>query len=367
MGLHVGLDIGIASVGWCAIDDAEKGILGAGVRTFPKAEDPKTGASLALPRRLARSARRRLRRRRIRMARLRELIVSSGMLTPEALEAAFVLDRSSKSPYELRVVGLDRRLASDEWARVLSQLCKRRGYRSMKLDDSVKDDDEGVVKEAIAANASLMRERGYRTVGEMLWRDERFAQAQRNKGDYKGVVSRDLLLEEIANLFAAQRGYDNPHATASIEAEYIGILSWQAPIKEGDALLETVGLCSIDKVNRRIPLACPTFERFRIMDKLHNVRYTLSGGGTRHNLTDDQRCVVVDKVFERVTPLTLAELRTLCGLPQDARFVGVRYGRADADDTSAEKKERLPHPKAWHAMRKAVSAASPAGWEALSS
>ena len=64
----IGLDIGIASVGWAVVglDTNERPfcILGMGSRIFDKAEQPKTGASLALPRREARSLRRRLRRHR---------------------------------------------------------------------------------------------------------------------------------------------------------------------------------------------------------------------------------------------------------------------------------------------------------------
>ena len=62
----IGFDIGITSVGWAvvALDSEDKpyGIINMGSRVFDAAEQPKTGASLAAPRREARSARRRLRR-----------------------------------------------------------------------------------------------------------------------------------------------------------------------------------------------------------------------------------------------------------------------------------------------------------------
>ncbi len=364
MGIHVGLDIGIASVGWCVIDNEEKRILGMGVRAFDKAEDAKTGASLALPRRLARSARRRTRRRRIRMERLRELIVASGMLTPETLERAFVATPESPTPYELRVAGLDLCLTETEWARVLSHLCKRRGYKSMKLGEE-KDGDEGAVKHAIAENRALMAEKGYRTAGEMLWRDERFLESRRNKGDYKGVVSRELLLDEVRLLFEAQRDHGSRFADAKFEAALMEILTWQAPITEGPALRAKVGACALDQKNPRIPVACPTFERFRIIDKLHNVRYTTDGDGTRLGLTHEQRQTLITKAFTEWTPLDYSKVRKVCGLPPDARFVGVRYSRTDPDDLSAEKKEKLPHPKAWHAMRKAVRGTSPEAWDGL--
>lgn len=54
-------DIGVASIGWAVIED--NALKDMGVRIFTKAENPKTGESLALPRRAARGVRRRLARR----------------------------------------------------------------------------------------------------------------------------------------------------------------------------------------------------------------------------------------------------------------------------------------------------------------
>ena len=87
----IGLDIGVTSVGWAALaldgDENPCGILDMGSRIFAAAEHPKTGASLALPRREARSARRRLRRHRHRNERIRQLFVNSGFLSAEELTA----------------------------------------------------------------------------------------------------------------------------------------------------------------------------------------------------------------------------------------------------------------------------------------
>ena len=69
----IGLDIGIASVGWAVValnENAEPyGLIRCGSRIFDKAEEPQKGDSLAAPRRKARSARRRLRRRSLRAER----------------------------------------------------------------------------------------------------------------------------------------------------------------------------------------------------------------------------------------------------------------------------------------------------------
>lgn len=58
-------DIGINSIGWAFVENEE--LKDCGVRIFHGTEDPKDKKSLALPRRNARSVRRRLRRRKARL------------------------------------------------------------------------------------------------------------------------------------------------------------------------------------------------------------------------------------------------------------------------------------------------------------
>lgn len=74
-------DIGISSIGWAFSENDE--LKDCGVRIFTKAENPKTGESLALPRRLARSARKRLARRKARLNHLKHLIANEFKLNYE--------------------------------------------------------------------------------------------------------------------------------------------------------------------------------------------------------------------------------------------------------------------------------------------
>ena len=73
MNYRIGLDLGIASVGWAVLEDDYMGkpkrIVKLGARIFDSAENPKDGSSLALNRREARETRRRLRRRNHRIKR----------------------------------------------------------------------------------------------------------------------------------------------------------------------------------------------------------------------------------------------------------------------------------------------------------
>ena len=84
----IGLDIGVASVGWAVVGlngtGEPVGLHRLGVRIFDKAEQPKTGESLAAPRRMARGMRRRLRRKALRRADVYALLERSGLSTREA-------------------------------------------------------------------------------------------------------------------------------------------------------------------------------------------------------------------------------------------------------------------------------------------
>ena len=83
----LGLDIGIASVGWAVLaldsNDEPYKIEALNSRIFSQAENPKTGESLALPRRSARGSRRRLRRRRHRLDRIIRLMNSIGLASTD--------------------------------------------------------------------------------------------------------------------------------------------------------------------------------------------------------------------------------------------------------------------------------------------
>ena len=76
--ITIGLDIGIASVGWAVL--APDHIVALGVRAFDKAETAKEGESLNLARRSTRLMRRRLQRRAWRQTRVARLLKREGLI-----------------------------------------------------------------------------------------------------------------------------------------------------------------------------------------------------------------------------------------------------------------------------------------------
>ena len=84
----LGFDIGIASIGWAFVEGSE--LKSCGVRIFTKAENQKTWASLALPRRDARGVRQRLNRHKTRLNALKKLICKELNLNSKIILVAMV-------------------------------------------------------------------------------------------------------------------------------------------------------------------------------------------------------------------------------------------------------------------------------------
>lgn len=163
---RIGLDIGIASVGWAVLENNSQDepirILDLGVRIFEAAEVPKTGAALAAERRDARTARRRIRRRRHRLERIKWLFEREGLIQIDSFMERY---HSPNLPdvYELRYEGLERKLSKEEFAQVLLHIAKHRGFRSTRKAE-LKEGDNGKVLKATEENRKRMEEHGYRMI-----------------------------------------------------------------------------------------------------------------------------------------------------------------------------------------------------------
>ena len=360
----IGLDIGISSVGWAsvALDEEDKpcGIIGMGSRIFDAAEQPKTGDSLAAPRRAARSARRRLRRRRHRNERIRALMLREGLLSEAELAALF--DGRLEDICALRVRALDEAVTSEELARILLHLSQRRGFRSNRKTAATQEDGELLA--AVSANRALMQERGYRTVAEMLLRDERYRDHRRNKGGaYIATVGRDMVEDEVRQIFAAQRRLGSASASEALEAAYLEILLSQRSFDAGPGepspyaggqIERMIGRCTFEADEPRAARATYSFEYFSLLEAVNHIRLTEAGESVP--LTKEQREKLI-ALAHRTADLSYAKIRKELGVPESQRFNMVSYGKTDSAD-EAEKKTKLKQLRAYHQMRAAFEKAA---------
>ena len=369
MDYTLGLDIGIASVGWAVLRNNEceepYRIEDLGVRIFEAAEHPKTGASLALPRRQARGMRRCIRRRRHRKERIKNLIERTGLMNKKDISALFEVTGFAKDVYELRCDALDRRLTNDEWVRVLVHLSQRRGYRSNSKAEEAKDTENGVLKDAIASNQKLMDEKGYRTVGEMFCKDAKFQtigadgkvwRTTRNtSGDYKFTVTREMVEKEVGLLFSSQRNMGNLYASEEFESEYSDILFSQRNFDEGPGgnspyrQMDLRGNCLFEKDEKRAFKACYTFEYFKLQQDLNHIR--LRGEEGERGLSSEERERIIALALKSDN-LNYARLRKELKLDHRITFNMVRYDKDTPE--AAEKATKFPQMQSYHKIRKAL-------------
>ena len=117
---RLGLDLGANSLGWCAYkldehDEIDK-VIRLGVRTFSDGRDPKSLASLAADRRVARQMRRRRDRVLKRRHRLIQGLIRFGLMPSDESERKALQDFD---PYALRAKGLTQALSLHELGRAL--------------------------------------------------------------------------------------------------------------------------------------------------------------------------------------------------------------------------------------------------------
>lgn len=326
--LTFGIDLGIASCGWAVIGnpsrDGEQGeIVALGSWMFDVPETDKERTATNQIRRGNRLLRRVIRRRRNRMADLRRLFHERRLIASTDPAA---LKRAGLDPWELRARGLDKKLEPAELAVALGHIAKRRGFKSAakRKEGNVAGDDQKMLKALESAQERLAR---YRTVGEMFARDPDFAHRRRNRdGLFDRTASRDDLAREVRALLAAQRRHGNELASEELERAYFDIAFFQRPLQDSEKL---VGACPFEKNEKRAAKLSPSFEKFRLLQRLVNLRITTDESD--RPLTPNELALVTADLGATAAKLSVHKVRTLIGLAAEHRFTTIKPDQEDQD------------------------------------
>lgn len=364
----IGLDMGIASVGFATMMLDEKDepcrILRMGSRVFEAAEHPKDGSSLAAPRRENRSMRRRLRRKRHRKERIRSLIVDNGIMTLEKIDGIYDAKNPLTDIYQIRAEALDRCLSVEEFVRLLIHLSQRRGFKSnRKVDAQEKKSEAGKLLTAVSANHQLMTEKGYRTIGEMLYRDKKIFECKRNKADdYSNTFARSEYEEEIKAIFRSQQGLGNPYATDKLMEDYLAIYLSQRSFDEGpggespyggNQIEKMIGKCTLEPSEKRAAKATYSFEYFNLLTKVNSIK--IISDREKRTLSDGERQAVIQLAFSK-NAINYASLRKTIHMTDSERF-NISYSQSDKTADEIEKKTKFTYLTAFHTFKKAYGKA----------
>lgn len=334
-------DIGVASIGWAVIED--NALKDMGVRIFTKAENPKTGESLALPRRAARGVRRRLARRSGRLNTIKQLLCKEFKLELQdylssdgKLPKAYISSKAAPlpSPYQLRTKALDQKVDSSELARIVLHIAKHRGYGNKHAKES-KDTESGKVKKAIEENRLILQDKGYRSVGEYLCK-EYFQQAReldptkqsavslefknvRNTTDnYEHCVSQDMLEDELKLIFARQRAL-GLELNEAFEKRLLAKIFEQRPLKRFD---DKVGECQFIAGEKRAPKDSVSAIEFVALSRIINTLANLSKKSGE--IYDKAMILTILRYVLEKGEMSYRALREMINLDEKIQFVDSR-------------------------------------------
>ncbi len=146
----LGLDLGKTSIGWALVEEAESkdeksSIIRVGTRVNPLTVDEQTNFEKGKPlttnagRTLKRGMRRNLQRYKLRRENLKDAMIGYGWITRETILA----EQGNRTTFEtlrLRAKAATQEITLEEFARVLLNINKKRGYKSNR---KAKDENEG--------------------------------------------------------------------------------------------------------------------------------------------------------------------------------------------------------------------------------
>ncbi|MBR2003357.1 MAG: type II CRISPR RNA-guided endonuclease Cas9 [Thermoguttaceae bacterium] len=339
----LGLDLGVTSVGWAIAPldgDLSDETLRLGVRIFEAGadgvEEGKDESRNAV-RRGARQIRRGFWRTRRRIVKLFNVLKDAGLLpegetsTPELrqdylnrldreLFDAYFFGASRVEAqtflYSLRARALDEKLSLFAVGRALLHLAVRRGFLSNKKVSGAKkqdaskkggdEDDEGVVKGAIAELAAEMQATGARTVGEFFANLDPMKEGERIRRRYLG---RKAIQAEFDAIWASQARFYPEIFSDVLRRKVRNAIFFQRPLKSQKGL---IGRCELEPGLRRVVKGDPAFQAFRIWQRVLDLELCDADGDWRPLTPDEQ-----DKVaafLNGVDGATFNELRKLIGV-----------------------------------------------------
>lgn len=332
MRYRLGLDIGIASVGWSVLEHDEHDnpcrIVDLGVRIFDPVEVPKTGESPSVERRNARAIRRSVRRKRSRLDNL-TCFLKDKLLEGKDIEFLPV------DVYQLRADALDKKLSDNDLARVLFHISKHRGFKSNRKSELKQSDNKKMLGSINKLSEDV---KSYRTIGEMYCKDERFFVIKekvirdevkkikvyntRNRdGEYDKTLLRADVLNEVKVILESQKSFGNDKIDDNFITKVLHYIDYQKSYDEGPDypspyhVTFNVGECTFLKNEKRAPKGAFSQEYFTALCELNNM--SIDG----KPLDEEQRKILLDAFFKS-EEIKYEKVRKLLKLDEGAKITG---------------------------------------------
>ena len=356
----LGLDPGIASVGWAVVQTAEEaseksGILDAGVVKVdfdnfayqkPDGKISSTGkidelyrkgvtVSPNLVRRQARQARRRLQHYHQRRDSLIKLLTANGFISEST-----ALNEEGKGTthqiYKLRAKAVTEAVTLEELAKVLLMINKSRGYKSTRKGES-EGEDTNYLK-TITERSQVLLERDL-TVGQYLYE---MLQQHPLKGIKNQTFFRKDYEDEFEKIWSCQMKF-HKELTKKLKKQIRDkVIFFQRPVSSKK---DEVSFCPFESrqvtVNgktyttgsRVIPTSSPLYQEFRMWQRLNDVAIkNIMTGEVRHLTQEEKERLAAELSIRKEMPKT-AVVRLLYG--KAIKSVELNFDSLIGNDTAA--------------------------------
>ena len=356
----LGLDPGIASIGWAIVQQAENdseksAILDAGVvkvdfdnfayqrpdgsvSDMGKIDDMfKRGFTVSpnLVRRQARQARRRLQHYKQRREDLVRLLKDNGFISEETAlnEDGNV---TTYQTYALRAKAVTEEISLGDLAKVLLMINKSRGYKSSRKGD--KEGEDTAYLKTITERSQVLVEKDI-TVGQYLYD---MLMAHPLKGIKNETFYRKDYEEEFERIWSCQMKYHKVLTKKLKKQIRDRIIFFQRPIesKKGD-----VAFCPFESrevvVNgntyttgsRVCPVSTPLYQEFRMWQRLNDLTISNITTGEERGLTPDEKRSLALELSIRKEMTKTAVIRHLYG--KAIKSVELNFDSLIGNDTAA--------------------------------
>lgn len=314
MGLILGLDLGVTSVGFGVLEEDTYKIVDYGVRLFEEAD-----ATNNLTRRSKRGSRRLKSRRKNRINALKYFLLQLGIID------SFGFDKLT-NVYELRVKGLTSKLTSIELANVLVHFAKHRG---VAYDVAVDENDKEAMESAgaLSKNITILQKNnkyiceiqlGKLQHGEKLRTIDNLYPTKEYEKEVRAILSNQALKEEdiehIVEIIFRKRDFSEGPGSLKFPTPYGSYRLIDNQIQKVNLIEEMRGKCSIYPDEARIAKNTYKACLFNFLNDLNNL--TILKDGEKIKLTETQKMEFIQYINENghITP---AKLMKKLGVDKD--------------------------------------------------
>ena len=344
----LGLDLGVASIGWAFIQEDEKKseILGMGVRIIPLNSEERdeftagNAISKNAKRRIKRGMRRNIYRRTLRKTLLKRALSEVGIEPGKELFEGF----SKMNLWELRSKAAHEQISLEELGRVLYHLNQKRGFKSNRKTDGAEEDPkkESEYKAEIRKNAQDLLD-AHMTIGQYVFKQLQEDQYFKLKGR---IFPRQAYADEFMAIWNCQSKFYPSVLTEQLRKRVQDeIIFHQRPLKSQKAL---VSRCEFEKryawvndkkmdVSPRVtPRTSPLAQWSKIYEAVLNLRFKDEMGVVVS--VDLQKALALAEELKWKEKMTANDIIKFLGIPKGVTHnIGEKGIQGDTTFSTIEK------------------------------